>query len=52
MAWLGIERQGWSAGAGCGYHTSPAQAQLGFRVRCILHDLHFLEGCRQAEVVR
>ncbi len=24
MAWLGIVLQGWSFGAGCGYHTSPA----------------------------
>jgi hypothetical protein len=24
MAWLAIARQGWSLGAGCGYHTSPA----------------------------
>ncbi|GGW51690.1 hypothetical protein GCM10010320_35680 [Streptomyces caelestis] len=24
MPWCGIVRQGWSAGAGCGYQTSPA----------------------------
>ena len=24
MAWLGMVLQGWSAGAGCGNHTSPA----------------------------
>ena len=24
MAWLGMLRQGWSLGAGCGYQTSPA----------------------------
>lgn len=32
MAWFGIERQGWSGGAGCGYHTSPAA-----------HDIEALE---------
>lgn len=25
MAWFGMWRHGWSAGAGCGYHTSPAR---------------------------
>lgn len=60
MAWLGMVRHGWSAGAGCGYHTSPAhhaesrlRVQLsGRRGRHLMSGRQHLQRCAHKPPVR